>query len=158
MKHISKLFITLALSLPFTAPARADMDMHHHEAAAEAPYGKPGKAADVSRTIEINAREITYDVKDIKVKQGETIRFRLTNAGDQPHEMTIGDKATLDAHRQMMGKMGMDDHHTDGNTIDTEPGETKELIWTFTQKGTFGFSCSYPGHSEAGMVGSIVVE
>ncbi|MGV8998542.1 MAG: cupredoxin domain-containing protein [Parvibaculaceae bacterium] len=159
MKHTSKFILVVGIAMVLSLPARADMDMHHqHEAAHGASYGKPGKAADVDRTIVINAKEIMYDVHEIKVKQGETIRFKLTNAGDQPHEMTIGDKATLDAHRQMMGEMEMDDHHMDGNTINTKPGETKELIWKFTDKGTFGFSCSYPGHTEAGMIGKIVVE
>ena len=53
-----------------------------------------------------------------------------------------------------MANMG----HNEANTVSAEPGETKELVWTFTHAGTFDFACNYPGHAEVGMEGKIVVK
>jgi uncharacterized cupredoxin-like copper-binding protein len=33
-----------------------------------------------------------------------------------------------------------------------------ELLWHFTKKGEFEFSCNIPGHREAGMVGKVIVK
>lgn len=153
--------LVLASALPASADEVAGMAMHGetHEASA---FGKPGDPKKVDRTITITATEIAFDVKNIVVKKGETIRFVLVNKGEQPHELTIADAAEQAEHRQMMTEMaGMDMtgmHHNDGNSISTEPGETKELIWTFTTAGKFEFACNYPGHAEIGMEGPLVVQ
>lgn len=125
-------------------------------------YGEPGDSQKVDRTITITATEIAFDLKDIKVKKGETIRFVLINKGEQPHELSIGDAAEQAEHRQMMIDMaGMsmaEMHHGEGNTISVEPGETNDLIWKFTKAGTFEFACNYPGHADLGMQGTITVK
>src|SRR4030042_1607785 len=43
------------------------------------------------------------------------------------------------------------------NETSVEPGKTGELIWQFTNAGTFDFACLEPGHFEAGMVGKVHV-
>jgi uncharacterized cupredoxin-like copper-binding protein len=96
------------------------------------------------------------------VKAGETVRFVLVNKGEQPHELVIGSADEMAEHRQMMRDMaGMDMtqmHHNEGNSISTEPGETKELIWHFGKAGTYEFACNYPGHAELGMEGRLIVK
>lgn len=152
--------------ITFTPPALADdMDMGAHgmgHHATEATiFGKPGDPRKVSRTITIDATEIAFNVEELKFKKGETVRFIFTNKGDQPHEFMIADAAEQAEHRKMMVEMaGMDMskmHHNNGNSVSTEPGETKELVWTFTKTGTAEFSCNYPGHAEVGMQGKITV-
>jgi uncharacterized cupredoxin-like copper-binding protein len=39
-----------------------------------------------------------------------------------------------------------------------EAGKTGTLRWHFTQPGEFYYGCLVPGHLEAGMLGSIVVQ
>jgi len=56
-------------------------------------------------------------------------------------------------HSQMGGKMPM--KHDDPNSVLLEPGETKELVWTFPKEATLEFACNIPGHYQAGMVGHI---
>ena len=58
--------------------------------------GSPGDPAKVSRTIEITMVENRFKPSEINVKQGETIKFVLKNAGKKKHEMMIG---TPEAHR-----------------------------------------------------------
>ena len=53
--------------------------------------------------------------------------------------------------------MGMRLKHDDQNSILLEPGESKELVWTFTKAGSLEFACNLPGHYEVGMMGKISV-
>ena len=51
-----------------------------------------------------------------------------------------------------------DMEHDDPNAKRLKPKATGEIVWQFTKAGTFDFSCLIPGHREAGMFGTIVVE
>lgn len=154
--------LLIAATFFVAAPSLANEGMmHHHSETEAANFGKPGDAKNVDRTITVIATEIEFDVKDITVRAGETVRFVLVNKGDQPHEISIGSADEMAEHRQMMIDMaGMDMsemHHGDGNSVSAEPGETKELIWQFGKAGTYEFACNYPGHSEIGMAGPLTV-
>lgn len=147
--------LVLAAALPASAQ-EIGMQPQAHEALA---FGKPGDPKKVDRTVTIEATEIAFNVKELTFKKGETIRFVFVNKGEQPHEFTIADEAEQAEHRQMMADMaGMEMDHNDGNSISTEPGETKELVWTFTTAGKFEFACNYPGHAEIGMEGPLTVK
>ncbi|MDO8421826.1 MAG: cupredoxin family protein [Parvibaculum sp.] len=152
----------VAAALVTAAPAYANEGAMHHAKTEAVAFGKPGDAKNVDRTITITATEIEFDVKDVTVKAGETVRFVLVNKGEQPHELSLGSTDEMAEHRQMMVDMaGMDMsemHHGGGNSVSTEPGETKELIWQFGKAGSYEFSCNYPGHSEIGMTGPLVVK
>ena len=39
-----------------------------------------------------------------------------------------------------------------------KPGAEGDIVWTFDRAGNFAFACLIPGHSEAGMVGKVVVK
>jgi uncharacterized cupredoxin-like copper-binding protein len=49
------------------------------------------------------------------------------------------------------------EHEMPANSIHVAPGETKELVWSFTTPGQLLFACSYPGHADLGMKGDITV-
>ena len=143
----------------------ADMDSQMADTAA---FGRKGDAEKVTRTIDIEASEIMFNMTALEFSAGETVRFVVANKGEQPHEFTIGDGAYQELARQMMTHMtgmGMDAssaehatiHASAGNTVTLDVGETKEIVWTFTKAGTFEFSCNIPGHSEVGMKGAIAV-
>lgn len=162
MKPTFRILTAAACLMTLTTTAMANAASHDMHMTQEVSSGKPGNAKDVNRTITIEASEIAFNVKDVTVKAGETVRFLLINKGDQPHELAIGSGDEMAKHRQMMIDMaGMDMgdmQHNDKNMISTEPGETKELIWQFAKAGTFEFACNYPGHSELGMMGPLTVE
>jgi uncharacterized cupredoxin-like copper-binding protein len=137
---------------------------HGHDMAAG---GRPGLAADVDRTVRIDATDIAFDRQTIEVRAGETIRFVVTNSGRLVHDFTLGDAATQRAHREEMAEMmaqGAASHqhpgghgHAEANAIVLAPGETRELIWTFAEGTDFEFACNIPGHYEAGMKGRIAI-
>ena len=119
--------------------------------------GKPGVAANVVRTIHITMSDKNrFTPSSIKVKQGETIRFVVKNAGKKKHEMVIGSAEDIKAHNELMERFpGME--HDEPNMVDLESGEKGEIIWQFTEVGQFQFACLVTGHFEAGMKGVINV-
>ena len=93
----------------------------------------------------------------LRVKRGETVRFDVTNSGKAHHEFRIDSVAGNADHEAMMRAMPDMKHH-EGNSVALAPGATGHLAWTFTHAGTFQFACLIPGHFEAGMHGTILVE
>lgn len=141
----------------------------------ETAFGEPGDAANVDRVIEVSMDEMKFDPKSISVKEGDTIKFVVSNDGNIVHEFNLGTSETWKGHNGEMKKMlktgmmsmrkinhekmmeaGM--MHDDPNSVLLEPGETAEMIWTFSEETEMGFACNVPGHLEAGMVGDVNFE
>ena len=121
------------------------------------PYGVPGKAAEVSRSIEVQAADnMRYTPAAVTARRGETVRFVVKNTGKLPHELVLGDVQSLKEHAEMM-RRHPDMEHADPNMVKVAPGGTGTLIWKFTEAGTVEFACLIPGHYEAGMKGSVRV-
>ncbi|MBI3777640.1 MAG: cupredoxin family protein [Gammaproteobacteria bacterium] len=120
-------------------------------------YGVPGEAAQVSRTIEVQAADnMRYTPAAITVRRGETVKFVVKNTGKLPHEFVLGNAQSLKEHAEMMRRYP-DMEHDDPNMAKVAPGGTGTLIWKFTRAGTVDFACLIPGHYEAGMKGRIRV-
>ena len=146
-KHILALIASMALA---TGTAQASPG---HAAA----LGKPGDPARVDRTIEIaTSDDMRFSPSEIRVKRGQTIRFKVVNGGQMKHEMVLGTLAELKAHAALMRKFP-EMEHDDPNAVTVEPGKAGELVWLFTRTGNFDFACLVPGHFEAGMRGRIRV-
>jgi uncharacterized cupredoxin-like copper-binding protein len=123
----------------------------------EKAFGREGDPAKVTRTVRIEGRDtMRYTPSQITVKQGETVRFVVKNAGKQMHETVLGTKAELDEHYELMKKFP-DMEHDEPHMVHLKPGETGEMFWQFTKAGEFYFACLIPGHYEAGMFGTIKV-
>ena len=142
--------------------------------------GEPGRESDVSRTITIDMTDNRYSTEEITVKAGETIRFLINNKGGLVHEFNIGtpdmhkghqkemmmmvDHGVLEADKINYARMKMDMgggrtmEHNDPNSALLEPGKSKQIVWKFSNAGTFEFACNVPGHYDAGMVGEVEVK
>lgn len=123
----------------------------------EHAFGRQGAPAKAVRTITIDMTDnMRFTPADIRIKQGETIRFVVKNKGRMMHEMVIGTMEELKAHGEMMKQHpGME--HDEPYMSHVSPGKEQQLVWHFTQPGEFYFACLIPGHFEAGMVGKITV-
>jgi uncharacterized cupredoxin-like copper-binding protein len=120
-------------------------------------WGIAGVSKTVSRTIAVKMSDnMRFNPDLIDVKQGETIRFVLTNAGRVMHEYVLGTKIVLDEHAALM-KRFPNMEHDELYMAHVAPGKKGEIIWTFNQNGDFDFACLLPGHYEAGMVGKVRV-
>ena len=120
-------------------------------------WGIAGDAAAVKRTVAIKMLDTMHFAPDlIQVRQGDTVRFVLTNTGQMQHELVIGTKKELDEHAALMLKFP-DMEHDEPYMAHVAPGKTGEVIWTFNRTGEFDFACLMAGHYQAGMSGKIRV-
>ena len=85
--------------------------------------GKPGDPGQVSRTIVITMVDNRFKPSEIDVKQGETIKFMLENAGTKKHEMVIGTPEELDKHAKLMKKFPDMEHPDEPNIATVDPGK-----------------------------------
>lgn len=157
--------LTLAaasLLLAAGGAAQAHGDTHSKTAATavkkeQKPWGIAGDAKAAKRTIEVQMLDTMRFVPDrIAVRQGETVRFVVKNAGKVMHELVIGTKKELDEHAALMAKFP-DMEHDEPHMAHVGPGKTGQLVWNFNRAGEFDFACLIAGHYQAGMVGKITV-
>jgi uncharacterized cupredoxin-like copper-binding protein len=129
----------------------------HAAVAEQKDWGIAGAARQVRRTITLSMSDAMRFTPDrIEVRQGETVRLRVRNAGRVMHELVIGTPQELAAHAEMMLKHpGME--HDEPYMTHVAPGKTGEIIWTFNRAGEFEFACLIAGHFQAGMKGTINV-
>ncbi len=148
----------VALSLlALNAFASGSHDGAHAAKAAKNAVGKPGKAAQVSRSVTVDMNDaMRFIPASIQVKQGETVKFTVKNSGKIKHEMVLGSIQELQEHNELM-KKHPNMEHDEPNQITVAPGQSGEIIWRFSQAGSVDFACLQPGHYEAGMKGQVQV-
>ena len=129
-----------------------------HLAGHDDSFGKPGDAAKVSRTVEVDmADTMRFTPANVTVKKGETVRFVVKNSGQLKHEMVLGTAKELREHAELMKKFP-EMEHADPNQVSLDGGKSGELVWQFTRASTFDFACLQPGHFDAGMRGKVAVK
>jgi plastocyanin len=89
-----------------------------------------------ARRIDMTGDDFRFTPSMMTARQGENIGIML-RAEDLEHDLVIDE---FDAH------------------VYAGPGQTAAGGFTASRSGTFTFYCSVPGHREAGMEGTIVVE
>jgi uncharacterized cupredoxin-like copper-binding protein len=140
--------------LIFSGIANAHDKQHGHDTQ---NIGMAGEAAKVTRTVNIDMSDaMRFTPDNVKVRQGETIRFIVKNAGQVKHEFVLGTESALKEHYELMKKFP-EMEHSDPNMATVAPGKTAEVIWRFTKAGKIDFACLQPGHYDAGMMGSVMV-
>ena len=139
--------------------------------------GEKGKLSEVNRVIEIKMYDNFYEPNEIKIKKGETIKFKVYNFGEFVHEFNIATKKMHLKHqpemmklveneillgdkidKKKMKEMAKKDHsmaHSHANSVLLEPNKKAELIWKFNTDINLEAACNVPGHYEAGMIAKI---
>lgn len=152
---VAGLMSTTAIAAPGHKPGEG----HNH--ADETEYGKPGDPKKPARIVQVVMREsdgkMMFFPDLVKVRKGDQIRFQLRNNGEIDHEFVIGTVDENQKHMKAMEK-NPDMEHDDPNSKRLKPKTKGEIVWQFTEAGTFEFACLIPGHYQSGMVGVIVVE
>ena len=161
-----KKFILLFILIPSVSLA-ASMGM----------IGEKGKLSEVDRVIEIKMYDNFYEPNEIKIKKGETIKFKVYNFGEFVHEFNIATKEMHLKHqpemmklveneillankidKKKMKEMAKKDHsmsHSHSNSVLLEPNENGEIIWKFNTETKLEAACNIPGHYETGMIAKI---
>lgn len=93
------------------------------------------------RTLHVQAgtpqNDLRFTPSTIRLVPGETVSIVVHNNGTQPHAFVNHD------------------FHLHSGTL--APGQTATVPFTAPESGTFEITCDAPGHSEAGMKGTIEV-
>jgi uncharacterized cupredoxin-like copper-binding protein len=97
-----------------------------------------GLAGVSPRTVKVTAKEFAFEPKEVKVRAGQPVRLVLENKGVIEHDLVVE-------------KLGV-------KIQPIQPGKTAELTFTPKAKGRYPIVCAVPGHKEAGMTGTLVVE
>lgn len=93
----------------------------------------------------------------LTVPLGQTWRLRAVNKGGLLHEVVLGTEEELAAHAELM-KRFPDMAHDEPYMAHVDPGKQADIIWHFNRPGRFGYACLLPGHFEAGMRGTLIVQ
>lgn len=124
----------------------------------DAGFGKPGNPSKATRTIEVRALDsLRFEPADLRVHKGETVTIRITNTGQTMHEFDLGDQKFQRRMEKDMQEMGSGHMTDEASAISIDPGQTKVLTWTFSDKGTGLYGCHVSGHYAGGMRGTVTV-
>jgi len=104
----------------------------------------PGTAA-APRVVEVSANDLLqFTPGFVQVAKGETVTFKIHNAGKAVHEFMVGPLKDAFADKEGTPEVA-----------DIAAGESKSITTTFDGDGPFAFACHAPGHFEHGMLGYI---
>lgn len=161
MMKKASLIVAAAMALPLAALAHTAHGSSQHAAKSvvkeQKPWGIAGDAKDARRTLDIRMTDnMRFTPDRIEVREGETVRLRVVNAGKVLHELVIGTRQELQEHAAMMRKFP-NMEHDEPYMAHVSAGKSGALVWNFNRPGEFEFACLIPGHFEAGMVGKITV-
>ena len=139
--------------------------------------GEKGKLSEVNQVVEVKMYDNFYEPNEIKIKKGETIKFKVYNFGEFVHEFNIATKKMHLKHqpemvklveneilladkidKKKMKEMAKKDQsmsHSHSNSVLLEPNEDGEIIWKFNTEAKLEAACNIPGHYETGMIAKI---
>ena len=95
-----------------------------------------------AKTVEITATEYAFaGDPSTTIVAGDTIRFRMTNAGELRHEMQV-----LDGSGRLIDR-----------TPEVDPGGVGEVVVTFDEPGVYQVICDVDDHLSRGQQASFTV-
>ena len=167
MKIITILFTILFLN----SVAYADKSMK---------IGSKGDETDVTRVIKVVMYDNYYEPSSFQIKEGETIKFEVENAGMLVHEFNIANKMMHMKHQpemikmvengillafsidkekmKKMAKMDKSMGHSHSNSVLLEPKQKGDIIWKFDNAVNIEVACNVPGHYQAGMIAKVNIK
>ncbi len=167
MKIITILFTILLLN----SIAYADKNMK---------IGSKGDETDVTRVIKVVMYDNYYEPSSFQIKEGETIKFEVENAGMLVHEFNIANKMMHMKHQpemikmaengillafsidkekmKKMAKMDKSMGHSHSNSVLLEPKQKGDIIWKFDNAVNIEVACNVPGHYQAGMIAKVNIK
>ena len=167
MKIIKIIFTLLLLN----SLAYADKNMK---------IGSKGNETDVTRVIKVVMYDNYYEPSSFQIKEGETIKFEVENAGMLVHEFNIANKMMHMKHQpemikmaengillafsidkekmKKMAKMDKSMGHSHSNSVLLEPKQKGDIIWKFDNAVNIEVACNVPGHYQAGMIAKVNIK
>ena len=91
-----------------------------------------------STAVTVIARDARFEPAHLTLQQGRTVILSFRNDDPIFHDWEVEGLANVD--------------------VPARPGQTAELRFLVDEPGTYQIVCTVPGHAEAGMTGTLVVE
>ena len=88
--------------------------------------------------LAVTARDTAFTPADLRVEAGRTVVLSFRNDDPIFHDWEVEGLANVDAGAR--------------------PGQTRTIRFTIDQPGTYRIVCTVPGHADAGMAGTLLVE
>lgn len=113
------------------------------------------------KTVELTLREMSFNKKEITLKQGETVRLVLNNRDKEVHDWNI-DVIPVDVLALTANPESSHTHASEREPdlhVSVEPGEKGWVEFTPLEAGTYTFYCTVDGHrSDHGMEGKLIIK
>ncbi len=110
---------------------------------------------EVTITLGNSANELKFEPSNLEFQAGQRYKLHLTNPSQQKHYFTAKDFADIiwtqkvDAGRvEIKGAI---------HELELRPGTEADWVFVPLKPGKYNLRCSIVGHTEAGMIGEIVV-
>ena len=142
--------------------------------------GSKGNKTDVTRVIKVVMYDNYYEPSSFQIKEGETVKFEVENAGMLVHEFNIANKMMHMKHQpemikmaengillafsidkekmKKMAKMDKSMGHSHSNSVLLEPKQKGDIIWKFDNAVNIEVACNVPGHYQAGMIAKVNIK
>ena len=142
--------------------------------------GSKGNVTDVTRVIKVVMYDNYYEPSSFQIKEGETVKFEVENAGMLVHEFNIANKMMHMKHQpemikmaengillafsidkekmKKMAKMDKSMGHSHSNSVLLEPKQKGDIIWKFDNAVNIEVACNVPGHYQAGMIAKVNIK
>ena len=104
-----------------------------------------------------------FSQRDVSVTTGQELAIDFVNTSRLPHNIVIVDgdmSVATDVNRDAINQADYMPQHPAAIAAlpMTMPNQTGNLTWQPNQPGTYLYICTYPGHFDAGMYGTITVK
>jgi uncharacterized cupredoxin-like copper-binding protein len=122
---------------PSLSPQASPISPAASPAASPVPAGSPSAVEEAAgETVTITSKDIFFDPAEVTIPADTDVTVSLPNEGAAQHNFTVAD-------------LGID--------VDISPGATESVVIN-APAGQYEFYCNVPGHKEAGMTGTLIVQ
>lgn len=121
-------------------------------------FGRPGDPRKVSRVVAVRMDDRECRLQpEVRIRQGDTVRFDVSNAGTRMHEFVIGTSHELKEHASQSAN-NPDADHEQPFIVHVDPGTREALAWRFTRVDLLSYGCLLHGSGLTSMSGRILVQ
>lgn len=117
------------------------------------------KIVDGVQVVTVDAKEFKFTPSEIHITAGKA-KFILINSGVGAHEFVIYDASKKDIVDK--AELAEDEETIMKNVLfeidELDAGQSKESDTMILEKGSYVIGCHIPGHYEAGMNGTLIIE
>lgn len=114
------------------------------------------KSGEAPREVKVVNANMAFDTKEITLTKGQPVKLMLENKDGMLHDFSIEQMPVDEKKEASQGDHG---HSKDKLTVhvSADAGKTGTVEFIPTKAGSYAFYCTVPGHRDAGMQGTIVV-